>query len=269
VALSSAATGLGATEALAAPPSVTLSGTGLDGSPSSSDDKTDFASVNATLSQGVATGTLETAGKKGDVYGTWYVFEGNVTCMVVHGTHVKVGAFGTVWRGPSREPGAPREQLPGTYAQVLSVEFGEFSRAEEFQNPPPPLTDTFGMVGENNRGLPSSTPPSCTALGSFKNQHRPSSGGAIAISPSITSPKDGYRSKTGSVKFSGTAEPNTAIKVYEEGGEGRSADVTADANGKWTVTLNGLGVGAHTFSAISLAPTGSTVPANTVLVEVG
>src|ERR1700683_4188686 len=83
----------GAPAALASPPTVTLSGEGRDGY--SPDSTNASAGVNATLSGGLASGSLETGGKVGDFGGTWFAFRGNVTCMVVEGNQVTVGAFGT------------------------------------------------------------------------------------------------------------------------------------------------------------------------------
>jgi hypothetical protein len=87
------------------------------------------------------------------------------------------------------------------------------------------------------------------------------------LSPSITSPEDGSVNESGTVTFSGTAEPDSSIWVYEEGEEPEEGTlVTADAEGAWSLTVEELAIGVHVFSAI--AQSGSKVPANTVEVEV-
>jgi len=121
-----AAIGLsGAPAALASPPTVTLSGRSADGgSPDSAVDEVD---VSATLSNGVATGSLSDWGHRGELGGNLDVFEGNVTCMVLHGNRAVVGAFGSAWEdeaGPHDE----NLQFPGTYAQVLTLEFTDSPR---------------------------------------------------------------------------------------------------------------------------------------------
>jgi hypothetical protein len=246
--------------ALASPPSVTLSGSGDKGG---FDYATAYVNVNATLSQGIVSGTLESQGSTGGSpsHGD-REFNGNVTCMVVHGNRVTLGAFGTVWSY------YPPTKLPGNYAQVLTVEFGKFPIPDT--QPPRFVTDSFGLLGEYVEGLPSTSPPSCYHA-SFSNQILPViagayPGGVIDISPSITSPRDGHVSRDGTVTLKGTGEPNRAIKVYEVGNEASATEVTANDNGKWSLTLSGLSVGKHVFTALAVG--GSTVPANTVEVEV-
>ena len=78
-------------------------------------------------------------------------------------------------------------------------------------------------------------------------------------------PKDGHVSH-GSVTLSGTAEPNRAITVFEVGHEADGTEVIANGKGKWSLTLNGLSVGTHVFSASAVS--GSETPANTVEIVV-
>jgi hypothetical protein len=254
--------------ALASPPSVTLSGSGLH------QDGPEFrdasAQPSATLSGGVASGVLSTGGHegRGGARGGpgWHEFTGKVTCMVVHGNQITVGALGTVLIEP--EYGAP-EELLGTYAQLLTVESGEFALTEVKQSTF--ATDTFGLLGRHDEGVSSAGPPSCQNA-SFSHQIVPeitwdgSVGGHIYLSPSITSPGDGYVSRNGTVTLSGTGEPNRLLKVYEAGDEVGARELTANANGAWSLTLSGLSVGKHVFTAFAVK--GSEVPANTVEVNV-
>jgi hypothetical protein len=255
-----------AASSLASPPTptVTVSGSVTDARSPDSDDHN--ASVSATLSNGIASGSLQTSFRLNTSrsFSRYVHFAGNVTCMDIDGNRVTVGAFGTdEISGLFQEPEEPFELPPGTYAQVLTVEFGEFPLIGTF--PQRFVTDSFGMLGEHGEGLPSDTPPNCNRRYSFANQILPFRG-AIHISPSITSPKDGYVSHTGTVKLSGTGEPNRAITVYEVGHQASGTEVVANAKGKWSLTLSGLAVGTHVFTASAV--NGSAIPANTVEVKV-
>lgn len=256
-----AAIGLsGAPAALASPPTVTLSGQSADGG--SPDSAVDEVNVSATLSNGVATGFLNDWGKRGEGGGHLDVFNGNVTCMVIRGNHAVVGAFGLAWED---EAGLKDEKLqfPGTYAQVLTLEFTDTAR-----------TPSFGLqFGEHNIGVQSDSPPSCTEPYSFLSQHLPSwtEWGLIYLSPSITSPTDGYVNRNGVVNLLGTGEPYGVIKVYEVGHEASATEVTANAKGRWSLKLSGLSAGTHVFTAspVNGSPNpANKIPANTVEVEV-
>jgi hypothetical protein len=249
-----------AAPALASPPTVTIEGSGPDGfSPSSVSDK---AAVNATLSAGVATGTLETVGKANE---TSHSFKGAVTCMAIDGAHVTIGALGTDQIQPTF---GPPKAVPGEFAQLLTVEFGKYT--DPFLEESPIFTDRFGgMLGEHNEGVESSVAPNCAegvALSS-STAALPTFGGVFHLSPSINSPKDGAVSENGTVTLSGTGEPNTTIWVYEEGEEPAAGTaVTVNAEGAWSLAVEGLSTGVHVFSAIEQS--GSKVPSNTVEVEV-
>jgi hypothetical protein len=248
-----------AAPALASPPTVTIEGSGSDGfTPSSSHN---HASVNATLSGGVATGTLTTSGSSN---GLGHEFKGAVTCMVIDGAHTTVGALGKDRLVPNE---GPPKSVPGEFAQLLTVEFGKYT--DPSQEESPIYTDRFGgMLGEHDEGVESSVAPDCSEGGALSSSaYLPTFGGVFHLSPSITSPEDGDVSETGTVTLSGTAEPNTTIWVYEEGEEpAEGTPVTVNAEGAWSLTVEGLSVGIHVFSAI--AQSGSTVPSNTVEVEV-
>jgi hypothetical protein len=247
-----------ASPALASPPTVTIEGSGIDGySPSSAHDK---ASVTATLSEGVAEGTLATAGKSG---GSWIEFKGAVTCMAIEGAHATIGALGKDREVPNE---GPPKALPGEFAQLLTVEFGEYT--DPNQESSPIYTDRFGhMLGTHDEGVESSVAPNCGEVGALSSAALPTFGGVFHLSPSIASPEDGSVSESATVTLAGTAEPNSSIWVYEVGEEPEAGTlVTADAEGSWSLTVEDLAIGVHVFSAIAQA--GSKVPANTVEVEV-
>jgi hypothetical protein len=247
-----------ASPALASAPTVTIEGSGHDGyTPSSTHNS---ASVNATLSAGVATGTLETAGGTG---GLWHEFKGTVTCMTVEGAHTTIGALGKDREVPNE---GPPKAVSGEFAQLLTVEFGKYTDFTKEEMPT--YTDRFGgMLGTHNEGVESSVAPNCSEGGALSSGYLPTFGGVFHLSPSITSPKDGSVSESGTVTLSGTAEPNSSIWVYEAGEEPEEGTlVTVDAEGAWSLTVEELAVGVHVFSAISQS--GSKVLANTVEVEV-
>jgi hypothetical protein len=249
-----------ASPALASPPSVTINGSGMNGE--SPDSTHDHASVNATLSaEGVATGTLETSGRTGDVLGTWHKFSGSVTCMVVEGPRVTIGALGGDWIVPSE---GPPKAVPGEFAQLLTVEFGKY--VDHSKEIPPTYTDIYGgMLGTHDEGVESSIAPDCeTAEPSVF--YLPTYSGVFHLSPSITSPEDGSKIESSTVTHKGTAEPNVTIDVYEVGKEAEATPVTANAEGEWSLTVEELPLGVHVFSAI--AESGSKVPANEVEIEV-
>jgi hypothetical protein len=247
-----------ASPALASAPTVTIEGSGIDGySPSSAHNK---ASVNVTLSAGVATGTLETSGGSG---GLWHEFKGTVTCMVVEGAHATIGALGKDREVPTE---GPPKAVSGEFAQLLTVEFGKYT--DLTQEEMPTYTDRFGhMLGTHDEGVESSVAPNCGEAGALSSGYLPTFGGVFHLSPSITSPEDGSVSESGTVTLSGTAEPSSSIWVYEVGEEPEEGTlVTADAEGAWSLTVEELAVGVHVFSAIGQS--GSKAPANTVEVEV-
>ena len=247
-----------ASPALASAPTVTIEGSGIDGyTPSSAHDQ---ASVNAALSAGVATGTLETSGGSG---GLWHAFKGAVTCMVVEGAHVTIGALGKDREVPTE---GPPKAVSGEFAQLLTVEFGKYT--DFTQEEMPTYTDRFGhMLGTRNEGVESSVAPNCGEAGALSSGYLPTFGGVFHLSPSITSPEDGSVSESATVTLSGTAEPSSSIWLYEVGEEPEEGTlVIAHAEGAWSLAVEELAVGVHVFSA--LAQSGSKAPANTVEVEV-
>ncbi|HYT09545.1 MAG TPA: DNRLRE domain-containing protein, partial [Mycobacteriales bacterium] len=85
--------------------------------------------------------------------------------------------------------------------------------------------------------------------------------------PVILSPADGGTNSTGTVAVSGTAEPASAVAVFD--GAGQKGTAAADADGSWSVTLTGVANGAHSYTAKATDPAGNTSPASaTVTVTV-
>jgi hypothetical protein len=251
------------TPALASPPSVTLSGSVTDflGSPASD---TFDAHYEATLSGGVAGGILNTNRRHGDeLNGVRYNFKGSVTCMIDRGSKFVLGALGTVTAEPSN---GPPHELTGTYAQLFTIEYGEWANdEEEFGSPFP--SRYGGMLGPNGEGVPSTTGPDCTSA-KFRqpSYFYPTRNSGGHVSPSIQSPHDGHVSHSGTVLFKGKAEPSSSILFYEVGQEETGTEVAVDAKGKWSTTLSGLSSGSHVFAAKAIE--GSTTASNTVEVIV-
>jgi hypothetical protein len=270
VALVTALLLLGSTSALASPPALTLSGSGGEGP---SPDSTHFrAQVDATLSDGVASGSLVTEGKTGEIAGTWHVFEGSITCMVVNGNRATVGAVGTAHVQPFGPPST--EKLPGVYAQQLTVEFGWFKdgerEAEVFFG-----DRDFGALGVDDEGVQTEAPPKCEEppavtsptellLGVVGSQQS----GSFTISPWITSPGggDAYVSDTGEVTLSGTGQADTTVTVYEVNDQSNGWNTTVSPSGEWSATVTGLTDGLHLLAASTVD--GSPVASNTVEVDV-
>jgi len=147
---------LAAAPAASATATYTLSGSGNNGLPFSPDSNTRDATVDATRTGTVVGGTLETAGRE-ESPGLFDLFSGSVTCMKVElkGKRVVVGAFGRV-----HLEGQP--DLPGKYAQILTVEFGSFENPVQEK-----FSSRFAILGGSGQGERSLTPPSCSKA-SFK-----------------------------------------------------------------------------------------------------
>jgi hypothetical protein len=143
--------------AAAKPVTYTLGGSGSDGFPYSPDSYTRAAEVGAVSKGRLIRGMLETVGNPPGPGGSNHPvrFSGHVTCMTVsdEGRRVAVGAYGSVTRRHEK-----LERLPGKYAQILTVEFGEFPNVLE---PSSPLTDTFGVLGAEGEGIKSTSRPNC------------------------------------------------------------------------------------------------------------
>ncbi|HTA35612.1 MAG TPA: hypothetical protein VK761_02755 [Solirubrobacteraceae bacterium] len=155
----------------------TLRAGGSDGySPDSERDK---FNVEATSLGGVANGTLSTSGKvSGEVGGTFALFEGGVTCMLVEGDRAVVGAVGSVALvGPG--PGAT--PVPGVFGQLLSIERGDFpdSNLEE----PTSYTFRFQMLGEHDEGVEGMTAPNCAMAAVPSSWLLPTFGGFVELTP--------------------------------------------------------------------------------------
>lgn len=247
--------------AWAAPEPVSISGEANDRgvSPESFVQET---SVTATLDGSVASGALKTEAKVGsDLSGHIYNFDGEVTCVLDRGKRVTIGAFGTVTKSPLMGP--PEETtLEGKYAQLLTIEFGEFVNPRQGK---PPLTFSYGLL-HPDYGVPSASPPSC-AHASFKDQMETTGGKPVYISPTITRPRSGRITRSPNVTLGGRAEPNRPLDVYEVGQPpGGGQETTPGPDGRWTLEEQGLALGRHDFVASTVD--GSEVPSNAVEVVV-
>jgi hypothetical protein len=249
------------TTAYASPLSVTLSGSPNDYQNSPASEGT-YAQVDATLSGGVASGTLTTGVRSGsEIGGTWYVFEGTVTCMLDLGNRFAVGAIGSDRLVPEE---APPQTVPGTYAQLFTVTYGEFPNFEEVLGTP--FHSSYGgTIGEHGGGVLSTEPPSCAAA-SYENHDYATHGSDARVSPSITTPSDGKVTHSRRVTFRGMGEPYLPIALYEVGHREAAVETMVDAEGRWSLTLTRIPRGVHTFTASAVG--GSAIPANTVEIDV-
>jgi hypothetical protein len=237
----------GGGSALASPPTLTLSGAAANGgTPDSYGIST--IKVSATKTGSLVGGTLETGGRTGGIGNfSHYEFSGKVTCMVMSKGRMFVGAFGTAAFHEEKEGTENIIPLAGTYMQVAEVQFvnyketgpgGEFTVRHE-----------YGSLGEHHRGLSSKVKPKCPEWLSLTSSSGPAFEDSLALSPSITKPKDGFVSTTGTVKFAGQGEPNTFIGVYPVGHPEKAIFVAVNAVGNWALTIGGLSVGTHEYVA--------------------
>jgi hypothetical protein len=253
---------LGAGSAAAEAPSVTVAGNATNAANTPGSDTID-ASLHATLADGQASGEVRSEGREGGaIDGTWKRFEGDVTCVLLRGKRVTVGAFGVVVSEPLDGFEAPT-QLPGQYAQLFTVEFGLFANHIEVGGPP--YSDSYGLLGPNREGVPADAPPSCEKA-SFAHQLEPTSESVIQISPAITAPVDGRMLRPGLVRIAGSAEPDGRVAVTDADTPGLEVQAPVKVNGRWIVELERLAPGPHAFTAHELGA--STVPSNTVEVSV-
>jgi poly(3-hydroxybutyrate) depolymerase len=255
--------------ALASSPTITVSGSGCNGAVHCLES----AGVDATLSNGVATGSLSTWGLVPNTAYDWEHFEGSVTCMSVKGRTVTVGAVG---RAFAQE--GPESELPGLYEQVLSIEFGHFGEQYgPFVNPGEEITSRFRGFGQNDKGfeISAGTTPNCDTMGEFNemwnsnlefNEMWNSNQAYIDMSPEITSPVDGTVVTGHSVTLSGVGQAETLLAVYEVGQSRTGNVVEVGSNGTWATTFTSVPAGTHIYTASAVQ--GSTVPANTVQVNV-
>jgi len=263
----------GASLALASPATVTLRG---QAGRTRGFHLLKTARVDATLSNGVATGTLSTDGVI-ESEDNPNAFSGDVTCMVVQGNRVVVGALGRAYEnlneflflqpGQSLPPGI--FELPGRYAQVLVVEFGQFKvprplpKEEEEEKA---ASYTFeAQFGRASEGVPSDIPPNCNSSYAGGPQEEPGEG-EMHLSPEITSPSEGSIVNSHTVTLSGIGEPNTLLGVYEVAQPSGGHVVTVAADGEWSATFTNVPDGNHVYTAGAI--NGSNVLANTVQVNV-
>ncbi len=256
---------VGGAAALAAPPSSTLSGSASGGT---TPDSANFSTitVTATLAAGVPRGMLETSGRSGGSGDdSHYTFSGAVTCMLVRGNRVIVGASGTSAYHEQREGGETVVPLPGPYVQVAVVEFVE-PHEEEGPGGPFLVADYFNSLGEHHQGLPSTRRPDCAANAGLEAFPFGTPIDTLALSPSITRPADGFVSSSGAVALAGKGQPYSYIRVHEVAHGGQLKTVYVGPTGAWSATFTGLAPGSHEFVAV--AAEGGSPPSNTVRVVV-
>ncbi len=250
--------------AFASSRSVTLDGFGDTGE---SPDTTGIStiSVDATLANGLAGGTLTTVGKVNPL-GNFYFdeFTGEVTCMLVSGKRIIIGAFGEATSRREVLGSNPIEEIvtlfPGTYMQVAVVESTDYMR--ETDGGKVTVRHNYESLGPHHEGLPSSLPPVCKKYRSLEAKTPADFHDTLFQIPAITRPSNGATIGTGKTTFAGDGEPETPIELYEVGHESEAKEVPVNAHGKWHVTISGLAAGIHEFSA--RAQDGSTVPASPV-----
>lgn len=221
---------------------IVIKGSGTDGqSPGSTRNK---VRVEARVAgSGEASGKLETEGRKGEgPHGPlWEGFEGTVTCVAVKQNRVIVGAFGHDWEAAASN--GEKLPLPGSYAQLLTVEFGEFLHGDGGEEP---FWDSFGSEDEHGLGVAAMEPPSCRFPGDFTHQAQPSGGGQIWMAPAITSPAEGAKVGT-TVKLKGIGQALQTLHVIDLPLEGVETlqRATVSKHGKWGATLRNLTPGLH------------------------
>jgi hypothetical protein len=240
----------------------------LDGSLNTGETPdSDFASVisiDATLANGVASGTLTTDGRTGGIENLSHnEFTGDVTCMIAKGKRVIVGAFGKATLH-EEEPVFPFKEtitpFPGTYMQVAVIESTDYT--EGTPGGEVTVRHKFQSLGEHHEGIASSTAPDCKSWRSLEAVTPANFGDTLLQPPAITRPVNGSTSPTGKVKFAGTGESNSSIELYEVGHESEAHEVGVNAHGKWKTTIAGLAAGSHEFTAIAVE--GSETPAKVV-----
>ena len=83
----------------------------------------------------------------------------------------------------------------------------------------------------------------------------------------ITAPTDGLITNVGDVTITGTSDPEQVVQVTVTdagGAEVFSGDVTADANGDWSVDVTGLADGDYTVDAVAADEAGNEATAGPV-----
>jgi hypothetical protein len=82
--------------------------------------------------------------------------------------------------------------------------------------------------------------------------------------PTIGSPADGSTNATGTIAFSGTAEPGTFVELYD-GGTRLLGAASTDASGNWSKTVSGIADGSHTYTATATDAAGNTSAASSAV----
>jgi len=79
--------------------------------------------------------------------------------------------------------------------------------------------------------------------------------------PVIGSPADGTTNTTGTIAFSGTAEPGSFVELYD-GATRLLGAATTNSSGNWSKTLTNVADGSHTYTATATDAAGNTSPAS-------
>ncbi|MBC7951111.1 MAG: DUF4347 domain-containing protein [Rhodospirillaceae bacterium] len=90
------------------------------------------------------------------------------------------------------------------------------------------------------------------------------SGLALATASNSGSTSDTITNVT-TPTFTGTAEANSTIRLYDTDGTTQIGTATADGSGNWSITSSALGAGAHTVTAKQTDTAGNTSSASTGL----
>ncbi len=86
--------------------------------------------------------------------------------------------------------------------------------------------------------------------------------------PTIDAPNNGSYDNTGDLDFSGNAEPNSTVELFE--GTTSKDTTTADSSGNWYISLYSVTEGSHTYTARARDAAGNTSVASdtrTVIVD--
>ena len=221
-------------------------------SPVADDGEASTLEVNVSFTKKTAEGVLTTRGRTEPE--EHHGFTGAVTCVRTKGAKVVIAAFGTAFEeyweyDLEREERIPRRtSFPGSYMQVVVLEYGSFGNIfdeSEF------FPDRWGYLGSYGEGQRSDTAASYPAPKTIKPFWVGEEGGGVLLSPAITSPKLGASERATSVTLKGTGEPYLTIEVSEPGHS--ATTVAVSSKGKWRLTVAGLAVGSHESVAQSLA----------------
>ena len=218
--------------------------------------------LETSFSAGAASGSVSTTTATGTM--TWASFDGSVTCVRQSGARLVVGGFGhafheeVVYSEARHEQVRVAHELPGTYAQIVVFQFGEF---EDIWGNHTFHAHAWNTIGSEGEGQPSAAAPSCAGWSTVKVRWVGEEG-EIGLSPTIASPHQGAILKVTETTLKGRGEPNGKLKVFEPAHPGGAVTVTVSKTGTWSLARKGLTAGAHEFVAQPLQETGVTTAAH-------